>query len=348
MGKQIRVIELSASERSELKSIVNKRTSPQQMVLRAKIILLTARGDSVEKIMQQLSTTKSTIRKWKQRFLQSGIDGLKDSARPGRGVKYDAEIRHKIAAEACNPPPGRTHWTIRELANHVGVNRGLVERVFKEQAIKPHLVKYYHHSTDPEFEEKMLNIIGLYLNPPDNAVVLSVDEKTGIQALDRMQPVLPLKPHGKVKNIPFEYKRLGTTSLLAALEVHQGKVLGQFEKRHTHQEFLSFLKRIERTYRKSGRNIHVICDNFSAHRHKKVKEWAETQSNFFMHFTPTHASWLNQIEIWFSIMSRRVLKQGIFKSVNELIQKIKQFIRSYNQTAKPFAWTYTGKPLKVK
>lgn len=348
MGKQIRLIDLSTSERSELESIVKKRTSPQQMVLRAKIILCTSEGLSVQEIMQRLSTTKTTIRKWKERFLESGIDGLTDQARPGRRTKYDAEMRHRIAAEACNPPPGRTHWSIRELANHMGVNRGVVERVFREQAIKPHLVKYYHHSTDPEFEEKMLNIIGLYLNPPDNAVVLCVDEKTGIQALDRTQPVLPLKPHGKVKNVPFEYKRLGTTSLLAALEVHQGTVLGQFEKRHRHQEFLSFLKRIERTYRKSGRKIHVICDNFSAHKHKKVKEWAEQQPNFFMHFTPTHASWLNQIEIWFSIMSRRVLKQGVFKSVTELCQKIRQFIETYNQTAKPFAWTYTGKPLKVK
>lgn len=348
MGKQIRRIELSASERSELESIVSKRTSPQQMVQRAKIILFTAEGVSVEKIVQRLSTTKSTVRKWKERFLESGIDGLTDQARPGRSTVYDAEMRHRIAAEACNPPPGRTHWSIRELADHLGVNRGVVERVFREQAIKPHLVKYYHHSTDPEFEEKMLNIIGLYLNPPDNAVVLCVDEKSGIQALDRTQPVLPLKPHGRVKNVPFEYKRLGTTSLLAALEVHQGTVLGQFEKRHTHQEFLSFLKRIEKTYRKSGRKVHVICDNFSAHRHQKVKEWAGKQPNFFMHFTPTHASWLNQIEIWFSIMSRRVLKQGIFKSVKELIVKIKKFIESYNQTAKPFAWTYTGKPLKVK
>lgn len=194
----------------------------------------------------------------------------------------------------------------------------------------------------------MLNIIGLYLNPPDNAMVLSVDEKTGIQALDRNQPVLPLKPHGKVKNIPFEYKRLGTTSLLAALDVHTGQIQGKCEKRHTNQEFLNFLKQLERTYRKKGRMIHIICDNYSAHKHRNVKAWVEDQKNVQIHFTPTHASWLNQIEIWFSIMSRKVLKQGVFKSVKELTRKIEQFIKQYNLIAKPFAWTYTGQPLKVK
>jgi len=348
MGRQIKTIQLTDHQRSELEQIIHKRTSPQQMVLRSKIILLTAQGLAVNDIMTKLETSKLTISKWKKRFIEEGLPGLLDKARPGKPTKYGPEIRHKIAAAACNPPQGQTHWTIRDLAAHMGVDRGLVERVFKEQAIKPHRVKYYHHSNDPEFEEKMLNIIGLYLNPPDNAVVLSVDEKTGIQALDRKQPVLPLKPHGKVKNIPFEYKRLGTTSLMAALDVHQGTVVGKFEKRHTHQEFLSFLQHLEKTYRKTGREIHIICDNFSAHRHKKVKEWIETQENLIVHFTPTHASWLNQIEIWLSIMSRKVLKQGIFKSVPDLINKIKLFIKNYNHKAKPFAWTYTGQPLKVK
>jgi putative transposase len=348
MGKQIRNIKLTSSEEEQLQKIVRKRTSPQQKVLRAKIILFTAQGIKVEEIMDRLNTTKVTISKWKKRFFEKRLEGLEDDQRTGRKPKYDAVLKHKIAAEACNPPPDRTHWSIRDLADHLGVDRGIVQRVFKEEAIKPHLVKYYHHSSDPEFEEKMLNIIGLYLDPPDNAVVLSVDEKTGIQALDRTQPVLPLKPHGKVKNIPFEYKRLGTTSLLAALDVHQGNILGKCEDRHTHKEFLSFLKYLERTYRKKGREIHVIYDNFSAHRHSKVKEWLETRKNVFVHFTPTHASWLNQIEIWFSIMSRKVLKQGVFKSIPDLIKRIEHFIHEYNKSAKPFAWTYTGQPLKVK
>lgn len=348
MGKQIKSIQLNETEKESLEKIINKRTSPQQMVLRAKIIILTSEEFSVTEIMNQLQTTKVTVSKWKKRFLEKGLDGLVDSDRPGRTKKYSPEIRHKIAAEACNPPPGRSHWTIRDLAQHLGVDRGIVERVFKEEAIKPHLVKYYHHSTDPEFEEKMLNVVGLYLDPPENAIVLSVDEKTGIQALDRTQPVLPLKPHGKVKNIPFEYKRMGTTSLLASLNVHSGEILGKCENRHTNQEFLSFLKKLEKTYRKKNRKIHIICDNYSAHKHKNVMEWVENQKNVQIHFTPTHASWLNQIEIWFSIMSRKVLKQGIFKSVKDLIQKIEQFIESYNETAQPFAWTYTGQPLKVK
>ena len=321
MGKHIRTITLTHDEKAQLEKVVNKRTSPQQQVLRAQIILMTSNGCSVEEIMEKLDTSGVTIRKWKRRFLEKGLEGLEDEGRPGRAPKYGPEIRHKITAEACNPPPGRTHWTIRDLAKHLEVDRGIVERVLKEEAIKPHLVKYYHHSKDPEFEEKMLNIIGLYLNPPDNAIVLSVDEKTGIQALDRTQPVLPLKPHGKVKNIPFEYKRMGTTSLLASLNVHSGQIHGTCEKRHTNQEFLAFLKKLEKTYRKRGRKIHIICDNYSAHKHKNVMEWIENQKNVQIHFTPTHASWLNHIEIWFSIMSRKVLKQGIFKSVKELIME---------------------------
>ena len=348
VSKKIQQIELDAADKAYLEKIVNKRTSPQQMVVRAKIILMTSQGVSVGEITRTLGVSRVTVSKWKKRFLQKGLDGLLDMPRPGRALKYGPEIRHKIAAEACNPPEGRTHWTIRDLAAHLNVDRGIVERVFKEEQIKPHRIKYYHHSTDPEFESKMLTIIGLYLNPPENAVVLCVDEKTGIQALDRTQPVLPMQPHGRIKNIPFEYKRLGTTSLLAALNVHSGTIHGQCEQRHRHQEFLSFLTSLEKRYRKKGRRIHIICDNYSAHKHSKVKEWVESHDNVFIHFTPTHASWLNQIELWFSIMSRRVLKQGVFKSVKDLINKIEQFIKTYNQSAEPFAWTYTGYPLKVK
>ena len=348
MAKQIKKINLIDKEIKELQSISNKRTAPQQLVLRSKIILMTAKGIPVHKICKELNVSKVIVRKWKERFLEFGIEGLRDKARTGAPRKYGPEIRHKIAAEACNPPEGKTHWSIRDLAKHLGVDRGIVERVFKEQAIKPHLVKYYHHSTDPEFEEKMLNIIGLYLNPPENAIVLSVDEKTGIQALDRTQPVLPLQPHGKVKNIPFEYKRNGTTSLLAALEVHSGTITGRCEQRHTNIEFISFLKELVKKYKRKTNEIHIICDNYSAHKHKNVKEWLEQQENVYMHFTPTHASWLNQIEIWFSIMGRKVLKQGIFKSVKDLVKKIKDFIKLYNSDCQPFAWTYTGDPLKVK
>jgi len=316
--------------------------------MRAKIILMTAEGKPVQEIMRQLQTSNITVSKWKQRFLEKGVPGLVDLPRPGKPPAYGPEIRHRIAAEACNPPPWRTHWSIRDLAKHLGVSKNIVERVLKDEAIKPHRIKYYHHSTDPEFEAKMLNIIGLYLDPPENAVVLSVDEKTGIQALDRTQPVPHLKPHGKVKNIPLEYKRLGTTSLLAALNVHQGDVMGHCGKSNNHQEFLGFLKRLVRTYRRRGREIHIICDNNGTHKHEKVREWLTAQKDVFLHFTPTHASWLNQIEICFSIMSRRVLKQGIFEPVADLRHKIEQFIKNYNQSAIPFAWTYTRQPSKVK
>jgi len=348
MAKQIKKIDLTKEQIVELQTIANKRTAPQQQVLRSKIILMTAESIPAIKICKLLKVSKVIVRKWKERFVEHGVEGLRDQARSGAPRKHGPEIRHKIAAEACNPPEGRTNWSIRDLAKHLNVDRGIVERVFKEQAIKPHLVKYYHHSTDPEFEEKMLNIIGLYLNPPENAIVLSVDEKTGIQALDRTQPVLPLQPHGKIKNIPFEYKRNGTTSLLAALDVHSGTITGRCEKRHTNVEFTSFLKELVKKYKRKTNEIHIICDNYSAHKHKNVKEWLSKQDNVFMHFTPTHASWLNQIEIWFSIMGRKILKQGIFKSVKDLVKKIKDFIKVYNGDCQPFAWTYTGDPLKVK
>lgn len=348
MAKQIKKIDLTSEQIVELQTIANKRTAPQQQVLRSKIILMTAEGIPAIKICKLLKVSKVIVRKWKERFVEHGVEGLRDQARSGAPRKHGPEIRHKIAAEACNPPEGRTNWSIRDLAKHLNVDRGIVERVFKEQAIKPHLVKYYHHSTDPEFEEKMLNIIGLYLNPPENAIVLSVDEKTGIQALDRTQPVLPLQPHGKIKNIPFEYKRNGTTSLLAALDVHSGTITGRCEKRHTNVEFTSFLKELVKKYKRKTNEVHIICDNYSAHKHKNVKEWLSKQDNVFMHFTPTHASWLNQIEIWFSIMGRKILKQGIFKSVKDLVKKIKDFIKVYNGDCQPFAWTYTGDPLKVK
>lgn len=348
MAKRITKLDLTDEQIRELQNIANKRTAAQQLVFRSKIILMTASGISVANICEHLKTSRVLVSKWKKRYIENGIEGLKDQARTGAPRKYTAEIRHKITAEACNPPDGRTHWTIRDLAKHLDLDRGIIERVFKQQAIKPHLIKYYHHSNDPEFEEKMLNIIGLYLNPPENAIVLSVDEKTGIQALDRTQPVLPLHPHGKVKNIPFEYKRNGTTSLLAALDVHSGTITGRCEKRHTNAEFTSFLKELVKKYKRKTNEIHIICDNYSAHKHKNVKQWLGQQDNVYMHFTPTHASWLNQIEIWFSIMSRKMLKQGIFKSVKDLVKKIRDFIKIYNSDCQPFAWTYTGDPLKVK
>jgi len=348
IGKHSTSIELNDEAKKKLQEIVNKRTNPRQMLIRARIILMTYRKCSVPEIRTELKVSKNMIAKWRKRFSQLGIDGLNDDARPGRPEVYDAKIRHKIAAKACDIPEGKTHWSIRELAASLNVDRGIVERVLKAESIKPHLIKYYHHSTDPEFEEKMLTIVGLYLNPPENAIVLSVDEKTGIQALDRTQPVLPLKPHGKIKNIPFEYKRLGTTSLIAALDVHRGNVTGVCEDRHTHVEFLSFLQNLVKKCRRKNREIHIIMDNYSAHKHHKVKEWVADNSDVYVHFTPTHAFWLNQIDIWFSILGRKVLKQGVFSSIKDLTSKIKNFIKDYNQNAKPFAWKYTGHPLKVK
>lgn len=275
-----------------------------------------------------------------------GIDGLKDAPGRGRKRKYGAEVRHRIAALACTEPPTEvgTHWSVRTIAKHLDVPPWLVQEVLTAEKIKPHRYKYWKTSTDPDFESKMLAIVGLYVDPPENAVVLSVDEKTSIQALDRTQPLLPMKPH-LIERRSFEYKRNGTASLLASLEVHSGEVRGKCIKRNDSDTFIAFMKGLLRDY--PDQELHVIVDNGSSHRSKKTKDWAAKQERLHFHYTPTHASWLNQIEIWFGILSRRVIRRGVFTSRSDLVSKIMEFIEAYNRDSRPFKWTYTGDPLVV-
>ena len=343
-GKPVK-IQLSNEERATLRMWANAGKTEQRMVQRARVILLSSEDMSLREISKRSGLSKQNCTKWRVRFLHERLDGLKDQQRPGRPRVIPAEKRLEVIALACSPPPdGYTRWNVKMLADATKLGSTTVHRILNEGDIKPHKVDYWcGKSPDPEFEEKQAAILGLYLNPPNNALVISVDEKSQIQALDRTQPVLPLMS-GKPCRQTVTYKRHGTTCLLAALAVHEGYIEGRCVERHTHKEFLAFLKYL---YRKHPRKqIHIIMDNFSAHKHENVMNWVSRRRRLTLHFTPTYASWLNQVEIWFSIFTRNVIKGGVWYSKQHLINQIMQYIKNYNKKrAKPFTWTYTGKPL---
>ncbi len=304
MTKPLPDISLSDEEREELNHVIRKSTSPQHKVLRAKIVLLAEKKMSTEAIMKELSISKSTTVKWRKRFSLNRFEGLNDAYRPGKPRTHKSDVRLKIATEACRPPETITHWSTRDLAQHLSeqgtkVSHMTVQRVLSAEKIKPHLCEYWLNSTDPDFEAKQTEIIGLYLNPPENALVISVDEKTGLQALGRKHPNKPARK-GSPEKMEFEYKRHGTVSLIASLAVHQGEVVGKCYERHTNNEFIDFLEEIDASYGHCNKEIHLIADNLSVHKHQRVKDWLSARPNYFIHFTPTHASWLNQIELWFS------------------------------------------------
>jgi len=343
MARPLPRMDLTPEERQELERIVRADSSEQRAVLRARIVLLADEGRSTVEIMNVLGVSKPVVVKWRSMFATDRFDGLRDAPGRGRPRIIGADIRLKIATEACRPPEGTTHWSTRELAAHVGgVSHVTVHRVLSAEKIKPHLQEMWLNSQDPDFEAKQAEIIGLYLNPPENALVLCVDEKTGMQALGRKAPDKPVRP-GIAARREFEYVRHGTKSLLAALAVHEGTVTGRCYDRHTHREFLNFLQTLDNLY-PSG-ELHLVVDNLSVHKHENVQRWLESHPRVKFHFTPTHASWLTQIEIWFSILGRKVLKRGIFNSKEELVAKTLDYVEQYNRTARPFRWTYTGDPL---
>jgi putative transposase len=344
MARRAPHIELTSEERTTLESIVRSPSAAQRDVLRARIVLLAAAGHRNEQIQESLKISKPVVVKWRRRFVVDRLAGLVDQAGRGRKRKYDAAVRHRIAAAACSEPPQSigTHWSVRTLAKHLGVGTSVVHAVLSAESIQPHRFRYWKHSNDPEFEPKMLAVIGLYMQPPQNAVVLSVDEKTSIQALDRTQPRLRMKPH-KIERLSHEYKRNGTASLLASLEVHSGQIRAESIQRNNSVTFIRFLRRLLHAY--PDKDLYVILDNGSSHRSKKTMAWVARQKRLHLTFTPTHASWLNQIEIWFGILTRKVVRRGIFKSRDELVERLMSFIAAYNTQARPFEWTYTGNPL---
>lgn len=345
MGRKAITINLSEEERTTLQMWVGSGTTEQRLATRARIILLSSEGVALKEISQKVGLSWQNCGKWRKRFVAQRLPGLRDLPRKGRPASISPERKLQVTALASSKPEdGSNAWSIRKLARAADLSIFSVHTILKQGALKPHKVHTWcGRSPDPEFEPKQAAILGLYLNPPDNALVLSVDEKSQIQALDRTQPELPMKP-GLPRRQTHTYKRHGTTCLLAALTVHQGEIDGRCVDRHTHSEFLAFLKHLYRKY--PHRELHVIVDNFSAHKHQKVKEWATKRRRLTLHFTPTYASWLNQIEIWFNVFTKDVVKDGIWKSKQDLTRQILRYIKAYNQErAKPFAWTYTGKPL---
>jgi len=334
-------LNLTEDERRELQQIAQSRTLPAGDVTRSRMILLLADGVSYQKIQDSLDTTAPTIARWKNRFLQHRVDGLVEERHPGqqpsvRTPKLQAKV---LAAIKEGPRDGSTHWSCRKLARHLHVSKDTVQRILAQADVRPHRLERYMASDDPDFEAKAADVIGLYLTPPQHAAVFCVDEKTAIQALDRLDPVLPLSP-GRLERHGFEYKRNGTLSLYAALDVKTGKVQGKTAERHTSAEFVSFLEDVIACCN-PRQEIHIILDNLSAHKTNQVEEFLQRNSHVKLHFTPTYSSWLNQVEIWFARLEREVIARGIFTSVKDLSRKLLRYIRAYSKTARPFKWKYS-------
>jgi transposase len=332
-------IEVSAGDRARLEAIIAAPSSPQKHVWRARIILLSADGVGTMAIARQAGVAKPTVWRWQQRFVAAGIAGLlREKSRPPGIAPLPTEVVARVVALTGQPPPGEaTHWTVRAMAEAAGVSRASVQRIWQAHGLQPHRFKTFKLSKDPAFAEKLREIVGLYVDPPAHAVVLSVDEKSQIQALDRTQPGLPIKP-GRLGTMTHDYKRHGTTTLFAALNVLEGTLIGRCMARHRHQEFIRFLNAIERAV-PAGKVIHVILDNYATHKHPKVKAWLARHPRFVFHFTPTSGSWLNAVETFFAKLTRRRLKRGVFRSIVDLQAAINRFIEAHNHDAKPFVWT---------
>jgi transposase len=338
---------LNGEQQLELNRIAQSRSLPAGYVFRARLILMLAEGASFSTIKQRLRTTAPTIIRWKQRFVAAGLDGL-DTSHPGRPASVlTPKLRARIlSATRRAPKDGYTHWSCRKLAAALGVSKDAVHRVWKEAGLKPHRLERYMASDDPEFETKAADIIGLYLNPPQHAAVFCVDEKTAIQALDRLDPVLPLSP-GRVERHGFEYYRHGTLSLYAALDTATGRVHGRTAARHTSQDFITFLKEVVALC-PPRQKIHIILDNLSAHKTKLVRQFLEHNPRVSFHFTPTYSSWLNQVELWFAKIERDVIARGVFTSVSDLARKLRRYINAYSANARPIRWKYSDTTRRIR
>ena len=339
MGSHEAVIQLSAEEREELTWWSKSRTLPAGDVFKASLILALADGKSYSAVEAELNTSRPTIARWRARFEEARIEGLEGQHRGSRPRKATASVQARILKKTQQQPPdGSTHWSCRKMAMLVGVSPATVHRIWAKARLKPHRLDRYMASNDPAFEEKAAEIIALYLNPPQHAAVFCVDEKTAIQALDRLDPVLPLSP-GRAERHGFEYYRHGTLSLFAALNTKTGEVPGQTVPRHTSAAFVAFLGDLVASQPRQ-REIHVILDNLSTHNTRAVAAFLEAHPHVHLHFTPTYASWLNQVELWFGRIERDLLTRGIFTSVKDLARQIRRYIRHYNDVAKPIRWKY--------
>lgn len=333
------IVKLSSTDRVRLEAVVADRNSPQKHVWRARIVLLTSGGCGTAEIMRQTGKAKTAVWRWQERFMQAGVDGLlRDKSRPSRIPPLAPKVAERVVAlTLANPPGEATHWTGRAMTKATGISLSAVQRIWRAHGLQPHRVRQFKLSNDPHFAAKLRDIVGLYLDPPAHAVVLSVDEKSQIQALDRTQPGLPLK-RGRCGTMTHDYIRHGTTTLFAALNVLDGGVIGRCMQRHRHQEFIRFLNAIEAEV-PAGKLIHVILDNYAVHKHPKVIAWLGRHPRFTFHFTPTSASWLNAVEGFFAKLTKRRLKRGVFHSLVSLQAAINRFIAEINADPRPFRWT---------
>jgi len=319
-----------------------------RMVQRAQIVRMAAEGVLSQDIAQRLDVSRPTVQLWRQRFLALRLPGLeKDAPRPGRIPRIsDQKIRAVVQATLHTKPANATHWSTRSMAEAQGLSEATIRRIWKQHNLKPHLVKTFKLSRDKHFLEKLVDVVGLYLNPPDKSLVLCIDEKSQIQALDRTQPGLPMKK-GRLGTMTHDYKRNGTTTLFAALSMLDGKVIGDCMSRHRHQEFIRFLKKIDNET-PSELDLHLIADNYGTHKHPRVKSWLRRHPRFHLHFIPTSSSWLNMVERWFREITDKRIRRGTFRSVSELISAIEEYLNNHNQNPKVFVWTASVERIMTK
>ncbi len=348
MWKPAAALPVAPHDRVLLEALVRGRATPQKVVLRARIVLGAAEGQSNAHLAKQLSVTRPTVLVWRARYAQTGVAGLlTDAPRPGRRKRIDAQqVAAIVTATLHTTPHDATHWSTRSMARAQGVSEATVRRIWRAHGLQPHRTETFKLSRDPDFVRKLRDVVGLYLNPPDKALVLCIDEKSQIQALDRTQPSLPLHAGFPARHTP-DYVRHGTTTLFAALNVLDGTVIGRCLPRHRHTEFLAFLERVERAVPRR-REIHLILDNYGTHKHPRVQAWFAAHPRYHLHFTPTGSSWLNLVDRWFAEITRKRIRRGTFRSVAELEQAIYQYLRENNKHPRPFMWTATASSIMRK
>jgi len=339
---------VNPANRARLEAIIKDRNSARKAVWRAEIVMATAEGCGTNEIMRRTGKSKPCVWRWQERFIEEGVDGLlHDKTRPSRIPALTEEVRLTVLTKtATEVPADATHWSRTSMAKETGISPSSVGRIWREAGLKPHRVATFKVSNDPQFEEKVVDVVGLYMNPPEKAMVLCVDEKSQIQALDRTQPGLPMKK-GRAQTMTHDYKRHGTTTLFAALDVKSGLVIGECQPRHRAKEFIRFLKKIDRTVQKHL-DLHLIMDNYGTHKTPEVKAWLARNPRFKLHFIPTSSSWLNLVERFFAEITGKRIRRGVFKSVAELEQAIADYLDRHNASAKPYIWTKTASQILIK
>lgn len=338
-GRPKRSLNLDPTDIEKLTMLARRPKSAQRVALRSKIVLRAVEGQSNQEIARNLGITGATVGKWRERFRLRGLEGLSDEPRPGAPRTItDAQVEAAVTRTLESVPTAATHWSTRALSQQVGLSQSAIVRIWRSFGLQPHRSETFKLSTDPYLVEKVRDIVGLYLNPPEHAIVLSVDEKSQVQALDRTQPILPLRP-GLPEQRTSDYERHGTTSLFAALDIATGKVIGNCHRRHRHQEFLKFMELVDSQLAADAQEVHLVLDNYGTHKTPKVIRWFARHPRYHLHFTPTSGSWVNQIERWFAEITQKRIRRGSFLSVGQLEKAIQEYLNHYNENPKPFVWT---------